>query len=305
MKLHKFHPGAAALILVFVSSCTQAKTVVPSLTATQTPSLKPAATQTASPLETASASLPAPTPAQNGPFSLDTPYLGRQYNLLGPCDESACLFFDNVSHPAYPIGYAIVLGHYLKVERTRDGKTETCDGLVLDNAPAELLSAYEDYFMNDAAVYSQTPDGKSVINIQLWNEDEAAKQTILSSTSEKPITLRLLNEPPLNYGTVACFSPVGILGATKALTASDLSHGYTITAADNGKVFTYVVTTRFSLVLDDAKYPPAKTECVPETIIGAIAGTGSYEIFRTGQCQLQNGNFKVTIIGMPDIWGSP
>jgi hypothetical protein len=305
MKLHKFYPGAAALIFVFVSSCTQTKIVVTPVPATETPSPKLGATQTASPVETGLASPMTVSPGQTDPFSLDTPYFDRQFNLVNTCDESSCLFSDNVNHPAYPIGYAIVMGHYLKVERTRDGETETCDGLVFDNAPAELLSEYENYFKNDHAVYSKTTDGKSVINIQLWNEDEATKQIIFSSSSEKPITLRILNEPPLYYGTVACFSPVSILDATKILTASDVSHVYTITEADNGKVFTYVVTSRFSLVLDDAKYPSSKTICATDTILGAIAGTGSYEIFKTGTCQLQNGNFQVTIIGLPDLWGSP
>lgn len=304
MKFSKFFLGAT-LIFAFVSSCTQTKIVISPIPATGTPSPIIVVTQTASPVETASASPLTPSPGQTDPFSLDTPYLYRQYKLVNPCDESTCLFSDNVNHPAYPIGYAIVMGHYLKVERTRDGKTDTCDGLVFDNAPAELLSAYDNYFKNDPAVYSQTSDGKSVINIQLWNTDEATKQIIFSSSSEKPITLHILNEPPLYYGTVDCFSPVSILDAAKILTASDVSHVYTITEADAGKVFTYVVTSRFSLVLDNAKYPYSNTVCGPDNILGAIAGTGSYEIFKTGKCELQNGNFHVTIVGVPDIWGSP
>ena len=236
---------------------------------------------------------------QTNPFSLETPYFDRQYKLDNTCDDTSCLFFDNVNQPSYPIGYAMISGHYLKVDRINNGETETCDGFVIDSAPKELLSAYESYFMGDAAVYSKTLDGKSEINIQLSNEDEATKQIIFSSSPEKPITLRILNEPPVYYGTVSCFSPLSILNAIKPLLASDLSQVYTITEADNGKVFTYVVTTRFSLVLDDVKYPSTKTICVPETIFGEIAGTNVFEITKTGKCQLQNGNFQVTIVGVP------
>jgi hypothetical protein len=283
----KFHYAeTVALIFVFVSSCTQAKIVASSIPVSGTPS----------PLIVTPTTL---SPSQTAPSPLDTPYYDRQYKLVNTCNDTTCLFFDNVNQPPYPIGYAMITGHYLKVERTRNGETETCDGFILDTAPSELLSAYENYFMNDTAVYSKTPDGKSVINIPLWNEDEATKQIIFSSSSEKPITLRILNEPPINYGAVSCFSPLSILDTSKPLSVSDLSQIYTITEADKGKVFTYTITTRFTLALDDIKYPSSKTICVPEMIFGAIAGTSSYEIYKTGKCQLQNGDFQVTIIGVP------
>lgn len=284
MKFH--HVAIVALIFVFISSCTQAKIASTSIPTSETP-LSIIVPPTAS------------SSSQITPSSLDTPYYNRQYKLINTCNDTACLFSDNVNQPLYPIGYAMITGYYLKVERTRNSETETCDSFVLDSAPSELLSAYESYFMNDSAVYSKTPDGKSVINIPLWNEDEAAKQIIFSSSSEKPITLRILNEPPINYGAVSCFSPVSILGTSKPLSVSDLSQIYTITEADNGKVFTYTITTRFTLALDSVKYPSSKTICVPEMIFGAIAGTSSYEIYKTGKCQLQNGDFQVTIIGVP------
>jgi hypothetical protein len=290
----------AAFILILFSACAQAKTAMPALPPTGTSIPNLSAAPTASLVATATL-----TPDHFDPFFLDTPYYDRQFSLVNTCNEGTCLFSDNLAQPSYPIGLVMVLGHYLQVERTRAGKIETCDGLVFDNAPAELLAAYQNYFKNDPAVYSQTQDGKTVINIALWNADEATKQILYSSSPENPATLHLLNEPPIDYGNVDCFSPVSLLGVSRTLASADVSHVYTITAADAGKVFTYVVTSRFSLLLDEAKYPYYDTACVPDTILGAIAGTGSYEIFKTGQCRLQNGSFHVTIVGVPDIWGSP
>ena len=278
MKFH--HVVAGVLIFVFISSCTQATFVATSIPLTGTPPLLMVT--------------PQPSPG----VSLDIPYYDRQFKLVNSCNDSTCLFSDNVNQPPYPIGYAMITGHYLKVERTRNGEKEICDGFVLDSAPQELLSAYENHFMGDTAVYSKTLDGKGVINIPLWNEDEITKEIIFSSLPDRPVTLRILNQPPTFYGAVSCFSPVSILRAIKPLTASDLSQVYTIAEADNGKVFTYTVTTRFTLALDELQYPKSKTTCVPDMIFGEIAGTNQYEITKTGKCQLENGDFQVTIVGV-------
>ncbi len=275
------HIIAITVIFVFVSSCAQTKTVATPPPVNGTPS-------------------PIFSPSPTALSALDVPYYNRQYKLINTCNDTACLFSDNVNQPPYPIGYAMITGHYLKIERTRNNETESCDGFVIDTAPSELLSAYEGFFNGDAEVYSKTPDGKDVINISLWNEDKATTQMIFSSSSEKPVTIRILNEPPINYGAVSCFSPISILGVSKPLYSSGLSQDYVITESDNGKVFTYTITARFTLALDNAKYPRTRMVCLPEMIFGAIAGTNQYEITKTGQCQLENGDFQVTIIGVPN-----
>lgn len=245
------------------------------------------------------------------PASHEIPYYERQYQLVGSCGRGECLFVDDISQPAYPIGYATLRGYYVPVERDDipHHGTENCDGFVLTSGPQELLTAYEAYFAGDAAVMSKTTEGNLVINISLWNEDEATKETIRASSPEHVIGLRVLNEPPpLFRGVVSCFSPIELLGVIDLIDVSELSDTYLITEADQGETFTYRITSRFTVDLDADKYPLAQLACEPEAIFGyisncSIGGPGQYpicfEITRTGTCILKNGDFQVTIIGVP------
>jgi len=244
----------------------------------------------------------------------ETPYYERTYRLPGACDEGQCLFYDNQSNPSYPIGYATLYGYYVPVDRItrRIGSTgaekESCDGFVIIHGAPDLLKAYESTFFGDDAVLSKIPDGNLVINIPLYNQDEATKEIIYSSTSDHPVRLSVINLPPIYRGIAPCFSPVHIISAYKPISRSELSNTYLIAEADNGKTFTYNVTTRFMVTLDDKKHPKSKLTCEPEPIFGWISNGSNpdperypeqFEIARTGKCILTNGDFQVTIIGVP------
>ncbi len=70
-------------------------------------------------------------------------------------------------------------------------------------------------------------------------------------------------------GVVSCFSPVDIVGVFKPPTVSQLSQQW---------IIGYISNLSSG---DPSKYP-----------VG-------YEITETGHCQLRNGGFHVTIVGVP------
>ena len=78
-----------------------------------------------------------------------------------------------------------------------------------------------------------------------------------------------------------------------------------IKLSDNGKTFTYHITDRFSVFLDDTKYPVKDLTCMPAGIIGYVSngslrGPNNYPIMfeavAEGQCVLKDGDFSVTIV---------
>jgi hypothetical protein len=78
-----------------------------------------------------------------------------------------------------------------------------------------------------------------------------------------------------------------------------------ITLESNGKTITFPVATRFSVFLDDDKYPVKALTCKPTWVIGYISngslrGPGRYPIMyeatAPGECTLRDGNFTVKIV---------
>ena len=78
-----------------------------------------------------------------------------------------------------------------------------------------------------------------------------------------------------------------------------------ITLESNGKTITFPVATRFSVFLDDDKYPVKALTCKPTWVIGYISngslrGPGRYPIMyeatAPGECTLRDGNFIVKIV---------
>ena len=81
-----------------------------------------------------------------------------------------------------------------------------------------------------------------------------------------------------------------------------------IKLSDNGKIFSYRLTDRFSVFLDDTKYPVQDLSCKPEGIIGYVSngsfgGTGHYPIMfeavAQGTCRLEDHDFHVHIVVEP------
>ena len=85
---------------------------------------------------------------------------------------------------------------------------------------------------------------------------------------------------------------------------STLSLQYEIRREDSGRTFVYSVTTRFTLVLDSARYPRAELRVEPDSIVGSVSSepavappfyAARYEAVRAGTCRLLDRDFQVTI----------
>ncbi len=105
-------------------------------------------------------------------------------------------------------------------------------------------------------------------------------------------------------------STVTLTATLSALTPgnSPVSDQYELTDKDNGKTFVYTVTSRFSVVLDAARYPVQAIHCTPDGIIGTITNLPSvapplaarrFQGVQPGQCELRNGDWSVMIVIRP------
>ena len=78
-----------------------------------------------------------------------------------------------------------------------------------------------------------------------------------------------------------------------------------IKLSDKGKTFTFAVTSRFTVFLDDQNYPVTGLKCSPEGIIGIVTN-GAYrgpdlypvmfEGIQIGKCTLSDRDFSVQIL---------
>lgn len=79
-----------------------------------------------------------------------------------------------------------------------------------------------------------------------------------------------------------------------------------IVAGDSGKTYAIGVTTRISLILERAVYPPENlaVTCVPAEVLGRVSNLPQgppqyyavrFEGVQPGQCLIRNGAFQVTI----------
>lgn len=93
-----------------------------------------------------------------------------------------------------------------------------------------------------------------------------------------------------------------------ALPSATPSSSYEITADDNGKTFSYGITSRFTVILDESKYPKKNLACSPDGIVGSISNIPSvkpplyaarFEAVTAGTCLLKDGDFSVTILITP------
>ncbi len=99
-------------------------------------------------------------------------------------------------------------------------------------------------------------------------------------------------------------SPAVPLIVTQSTPSSIIAQSPQIQLSDNGKTFTYRITDRFSVFLDDARHPVANLSCSPDGIIGYVSngsmrGPNQYPIMfeavAAGQCMLKDGDFSATI----------
>lgn len=89
-----------------------------------------------------------------------------------------------------------------------------------------------------------------------------------------------------------------------ATQSAQMQNDAQIKLSDNGKTFSYHITDRFSVFLDDTNYPVKNLTCTPDGIIGYVSngsfrGPDRYPIMfeaaAEGQCVLKDGDFSVTI----------
>jgi len=93
-----------------------------------------------------------------------------------------------------------------------------------------------------------------------------------------------------------------------ATITTEMKNNAQIKLSDNGKTFTYHLTDRFSVFLDDTEYPVPELVCTPDGIIGyvsngSLGGLNNYpvmfEALAEGQCSLDDRHFHVDILVIP------
>jgi hypothetical protein len=115
---------------------------------------------------------------------------------------------------------------------------------------------------------------------------------------------------------VSCASSVGASGTTSQPTPTtpnipisktpQLTQQYDFTAQDSGKTVTYVITSRFEIILDQQKYPKqhVQVSCTPSDALGSVSNLPyvappqyvvRYETVQPGVCTIKNGTFLLTV----------
>ncbi len=97
-----------------------------------------------------------------------------------------------------------------------------------------------------------------------------------------------------------------VRGIKPAQTAGPITGQYTISAQDNGKTFSYVMTSRFTVILDKNAYPPEKLIWSPDIVLGRISDTSApenpadaltrIEAVQPGTAVIKDNDFSVTIV---------
>ena len=106
----------------------------------------------------------------------------------------------------------------------------------------------------------------------------------------------------------ATVTPVPSTPDIHATITTEMKNNAQIKPGDNGKTFTYRLTDRFTVFLDDTKYPVKDLACAPEGIIGyvsngSLGGLDHYpvmfEAVAEGTCRLEDHDFHVDIVVNP------
>lgn len=90
----------------------------------------------------------------------------------------------------------------------------------------------------------------------------------------------------------------------QATITTEMKNDAQIKLSDRGKTFSYHITDRFTVFLDDTQYPVQDLLCTPDGIIGYISngslgGLSHYpimfEALAEGTCRLEDHDFQVEI----------
>jgi hypothetical protein len=102
----------------------------------------------------------------------------------------------------------------------------------------------------------------------------------------------------------ATATPIPSTPDIHATITTEMKNNAQIKPSDNGKTFTYHLTDRFTVFLDDTKYPVKDLACTPDGIIGyvsngSLGGLNNYpvmfEAVAEGTCRLEDHDFHVDI----------
>lgn len=110
--------------------------------------------------------------------------------------------------------------------------------------------------------------------------------------------------------TFACHTATRIppTSDASATVTAEMQNDAQIKLSDNGKTFSYHLTDRFSVFLDDIKYPVKDLSCTPDGMIGyvsngSLGGPGRYPIMfeavAEGKCRLEDHDFHAEIMIKP------
>jgi hypothetical protein len=131
------------------------------------------------------------------------------YQLIGQsCNGSECL----LSSRSDMIGLSNITGYYEVVSRSAWGATEECDGFVITGGSEKTTGYFSDLVKAGNTVNSTNDQSQSVINLNLENLEQVAKQKLLSSTKENPVNLSVFFPLWPHTGAPTCFSFIEVLG---------------------------------------------------------------------------------------------
>jgi len=118
----------------------------------------------------------------------------------------------------------------------------------------------------------------------------------------------LLSGCQAGRATAVPSTPIRSTPDIHATIATEMKNNAQIKLSDNGKMFSYHLTDRFTVFLDDTKYPVKDLECTPEGIIGyvsngSLGGLDHYPIMfeavAEGTCRLEDHDFHADIVVSP------
>src|SRR5688572_6830263 len=133
------------------------------------------------------------------------------YTLIsGSCNAENCLFVTEAERD-YPIGLATVTGYYAQIEPSAFEQTKRCDSFIIAEGPSALIQSILSLIERGNTVYTKNDLGEPVISLDLSTLMESEKQQLLSSSTDKPISVVLLATSPTDQGAPICYSRFQIL----------------------------------------------------------------------------------------------
>ncbi len=150
---------------------------------------------------------------QNRPGKLtsnDQPLIDKSsYQLIDQsCNGDECL----LSGRSDMIGLSNITGYYKVTSQSAWGATEDCDSFVITGGSEKAIKIFSDLIVEGNTVNSANEEGQPIINLDLKTFEQTAKQKLLSSTKDKPVSLSVFFPLWPHTGAPVCFSFIKVLG---------------------------------------------------------------------------------------------